>query len=135
MIGAEGGTRTLTTLRSTNFKSVGGGITWSYQTIRTSIYGPSGRQGIASSGYVSTRPATILAPSIIVKISQGSGLWADIILADMVVLVTADVETLVALNSAFDATYRLAQITIAIMKRAIAGGHHGRFGESLAFPA
>jgi len=70
-----------------------------------------------------------------VKISQGSGLWADVTLADMVVLVTADVETLVALNSAFDATYRLAQITIAIMKRAIAGGHHGRFGESLAFPA
>ena len=27
------------------------------------IYAPSGRQGIASAGVVSTRPATILAPS------------------------------------------------------------------------
>ena len=63
--GAEGGSRTRTRLPSTDFKSVGIGITGTYQTIRTSIYGPSGRQGIASSGYVSTRPATILAPSLL----------------------------------------------------------------------
>jgi hypothetical protein len=31
--------------------------------IRVSIYGSGGRQGIASSGFVSTRRATILAPS------------------------------------------------------------------------
>jgi hypothetical protein len=30
-----------------------------------SIYATSGRQGIASAGYVSTRPATILAPSVL----------------------------------------------------------------------
>ena len=37
--------------------------TWSYQTIRTSIYARSDRQGITSSDFVSTRAATILAPS------------------------------------------------------------------------
>src|SRR5713226_678226 len=55
IIGAEGGSRTRTTLRSTDFKSVGDGTTWSYQTIRISISRPSGRQGIASYGFVSTR--------------------------------------------------------------------------------
>jgi hypothetical protein len=63
MIGAEGGSRTRTSLRTTDFKSDESAITKSYEKIRTSIYAPSGRQGIASSGYVSTRPATILAPS------------------------------------------------------------------------
>src|SRR6185503_2260773 len=33
------------------------------KTIRAGVYAPRGRQGIASSGYVSTRRATILAPS------------------------------------------------------------------------
>ena len=33
MIGAEGGSRTHTTLRSTDFKNVGGGITKSYETV------------------------------------------------------------------------------------------------------
>jgi hypothetical protein len=65
MIGAEGGSRTRTSLRTTDFKPAGDGITWSYQTIRTSIYRPSGRQSIALSGFVSTRRATILAPSSI----------------------------------------------------------------------
>ncbi len=49
-------------LRTTDFKSHEIGVTWSYETIRTNIYGPSGRQGIASAGFVSTRTATILAP-------------------------------------------------------------------------
>ncbi len=45
----------------TGFKNVGDGTTKSYQTIRASIYRPSGCQGIA--GFVSTRRATILSPS------------------------------------------------------------------------
>ena len=61
MIGAEGGSRTRTALQSTDFKSFEIGVTWSYETIRTSIYGPGGRQGIASSGFVSTQTATIFA--------------------------------------------------------------------------
>ncbi len=32
---------------------------------KASIFAPSGRQGIASAGFVSTRPATILAPSLV----------------------------------------------------------------------
>ena len=31
--------------------------------IQASIYAPGGRQSIASAGFVSTRPATILAPT------------------------------------------------------------------------
>ena len=49
---------------ATSFKDDGDGITWSFQTIRASIHRPSGCQGIASPGFVSTRPATILAPSL-----------------------------------------------------------------------
>jgi len=52
----------LISLAGNGFKSFEIGITSSYETTRTSIYGPSGRKGIASSGYISTRPATILAP-------------------------------------------------------------------------
>src|ERR1700694_333176 len=52
---------------------------------------------------------------IIVEISQGSGLRADVPSAERVVLVTADVQTLVGLNSDFDATYRFAEIAGAIM--------------------
>ena len=57
---------------ATDFKSFEIGITKSYETIRTSIYGPCSRQGIASSGYVSTRRATILAPSFIPRGRPGS---------------------------------------------------------------
>lgn len=39
-------------------------LLWSYETVRTRIYGPSSRQGIASTGFISTRPATTLAPSL-----------------------------------------------------------------------
>ena len=53
---------------------------------------------------------------IIVKISQGRGLRADIPTAEDIVFVTADVETLVGLNRDFDATYRFAEIAAAIMK-------------------
>ena len=35
------------------------------KTIQASIFAPGGRQGIASAGLVSTRTATILAPSFI----------------------------------------------------------------------
>ncbi len=59
----RGGSRTHTPLRTTDFKSRETDITKSYQTIQASIYAPSGRQGIASAGFVSTRAATILAPS------------------------------------------------------------------------
>jgi methylphosphotriester-DNA--protein-cysteine methyltransferase len=50
---------------ATDFKSHEGGITWSYETIQASIYAPSGRQGIASAGYISTCPATIFIPCLI----------------------------------------------------------------------
>jgi hypothetical protein len=66
LLGAEGGSRTRTSFRTTDFKSRDGGATYSYQTIQASIYAPSGRQGIASAGLVSTRPATILAPSSLI---------------------------------------------------------------------
>ena len=56
--------RTRTSLRATDFKSRDDGATYSYETIQASTYAPSGRQGIASAGLVSTRPATILAPSL-----------------------------------------------------------------------
>ncbi len=69
------------------------------------------------------------------KISQGSGLWADVALAERVVFVTANVQTLAGLfvrgfaerilNSDFDATYRFAEIAGAVMKGAILGGSHG----------
>jgi len=68
---------------------------------------------------------------IIVKILQGHGLRADVPSAERVVFVTADVQTLVILNSDFDATYRFAEIATAIMEGAIVGGSHstvaGRF--------
>jgi len=60
MIGAGGRSRTRTSFRTTDFKSRDSGVTWSYQTIQASICAPSGRQGIASAGFVSTRRATIL---------------------------------------------------------------------------
>ena len=62
---------------------------------------------------------------IIVKIWQGSGLRADVSSAERVVFVTADVQTLVGLNSDFDAAYRFAEIAVAIMKGAMVGGSHG----------
>ena len=60
--GAEGGSRTRTSFRTTDFKSRDWAITYLYETIQASIYALSSRQGIASAGFVSTHPATILAP-------------------------------------------------------------------------
>jgi len=48
-------------LLATGFKSCESAITYSYQTIQASIYWPSGRQGIASAGLLSTRRAPIFA--------------------------------------------------------------------------
>ena len=66
---------------------------------------------------------------IIVKISQGRGLRADVPSAERVVFVTADVQTLV-LNSNFDAAYRFAEIAVAIVKGTIVGGSHGTVMET-----
>ena len=60
---------------------------------------------------------------VVVKISQGSSLWADITSAERVVFVTADIETLIGLNSDFDAAYRFAEIAVAIMNAVVGGGH------------
>ena len=62
---------------------------------------------------------------IVVKILQCNGLRADVSSAQRVVFVTADIQTLVGLNSDFDATYRFAEIAGAIMNGAIVGGCHG----------
>ena len=62
---------------------------------------------------------------VVVKISQGSGLRADVTAAERVVFVTANVETLAGLNGDFDAAYRFTEIAVAIMKGAIVGGSHG----------
>jgi hypothetical protein len=58
MNGAAGGVEPARPLGTTDFKSRDWAITYSYETIQASIYAPSGRQGIASAGLVSTRPAT-----------------------------------------------------------------------------
>ena len=63
---------------------------------------------------------------IIVKILQGHGLRADVPSAERVVFVTADVQMLAGLNSDFDATYRFAEIAVAIMTEAIVGGSRGQ---------
>jgi hypothetical protein len=52
---------------------------------------------------------------IIVNILQSNCLRADIASAERVVLVTADVQTLVGLKGDFDPTYRFAKIAGAIM--------------------
>ena len=69
---------------------------------------------------------------IIVNILQGNCLRADVASAERVVVVTAYVQTLVGLNSDFDAADRFAEIAGAIVRGAISGDHHGEFGESLA---
>ena len=69
---------------------------------------------------------------IVVNILQGNRLRTDVPAAERVVLVTADVETLVGLNSDFDAADRFAEIAGAIVRGAISGDHHGEFRESLA---
>jgi hypothetical protein len=61
---------------------------------------------------------------IVVKILQGDGLRADVPSAERIVIVTADVETLVGLNSDLDAAYRFAEIAVAIMRGAFVGGSH-----------
>jgi hypothetical protein len=53
---------------------------------------------------------------IVVQVLQGDGLGADVPPAERVVFVTAYVQTLIRLNRDFDATYRLAEIAVAIMK-------------------
>jgi len=73
---------------------------------------------------------------IVVKILQGNGLRADVPSAERVVFVTADVETLIGLNSDLDAAYRFAEIAGAVMRGALVGGSaHGKFAVSLASPA
>ena len=62
---------------------------------------------------------------IVVKILQGNGFRADVTSAERVVFVTADVQTLVGLNSDFDAAYRFAEIAGAIMRGFIVGSSHG----------
>src|SRR5438132_5870656 len=69
---------------------------------------------------------------IIVNVLQGHRLRADVPAAERVILVTADLQTLAGVNGDFDATYRFAEIASAIVRGAIARGHHGGFGESLA---
>ena len=69
---------------------------------------------------------------IVVNILQGNRLRTDVPAAERVVLVTADVETLVGLNSDFDAADRFAKIAGAIVRGAISGDHHDGFRESLA---
>ena len=66
------------------------------------------------------------------NILQGNCLRADVASAERVVVVTAYVQTLVGLNSDFDAADRFAEIAGAIVRGAISGDHHGEFGESLA---
>lgn len=61
---------------------------------------------------------------IIVKILQGDGLGADVPSAERVFLVTADVETLIGLKRDLNATYRFAEIAVAIMAGAIVAGSH-----------
>jgi len=70
---------------------------------------------------------------IIVNILQGNGLGADVPSAERVVFVTADVQTLVGLNSDFDATDRFAEIATAIMKAAIVDSSHGTVLASSGF--
>jgi len=55
----------LDVLSNNRFKSVGEGTTCYYRMIRDSNYRPPGFQKIASSGFVSTRAATIVAPSLV----------------------------------------------------------------------
>jgi hypothetical protein len=52
---------------------------------------------------------------IVVQILQGDGFRADVPSAERVVFIAADVETLIRLNSDFDAAYRFAEIAGAIM--------------------
>ena len=60
-----------------------------------------------------------------VNISQGSGLGTDVAAAERVVLVAADVQTLIGVNRDLDATYRFAEIAAAIVKGTSAGSSHG----------
>ena len=62
---------------------------------------------------------------IIVNVLQGNGLRADVTPAERVVFVTADAQMLAVLDSDFDATYRFAEVAIAIMKGAHVGVFHG----------
>ena len=60
---------------------------------------------------------------IIMKILQGNGLRANVPAAERVVFVTANVQTLVGLNSDFDATYRFAKIASAMVNGIVGGSH------------
>ena len=82
---------------------------------------------LSSKPFPTIRSATngiLEAVFIEVKISQGSGLRADVPAAERVVFVTADVKTLVGLNCDFDAADRFAEIAGAIVKGTIGGGSH-----------
>ena len=52
---------------------------------------------------------------IVMQILQGDGLWTDIPSAERIVFVTAYVQTLIRLDSDFDAANRFAEIAGAIM--------------------
>jgi hypothetical protein len=66
------------------------------------------------------------------NILQGDGLRADITPAERIVFVTADVQTLVGLNSNLDATNSFAEIAGAIMRGATVSSSHGNFAVSFA---
>src|SRR5882672_1412833 len=66
---------------------------------------------------------------VVVQILQGDGLRADVAAAERVVFVTADVQTLIGLNSDLDAAYRFAEIAVAIMKGTIVGVSHDTAGK------
>jgi hypothetical protein len=68
---------------------------------------------------------------IIVKILQGNGLRADVPSAERIIFVPADAQMVVVLDSDFDATYRFAEVAIAIMKGANVGLTHGAVLASL----
>jgi hypothetical protein len=61
-----------------------------------------------------------------VNILQCNCLRADVPSAEGIVFVAADGKTLIGLMANFDATDRLAEIAIAIMKRAVVGSRHGK---------
>src|SRR6185369_10275697 len=62
---------------------------------------------------------------VVVDVLQGDGLWADVPLAERVILVTADVQTFSGQNGDFDAAHSFAEIAVAIVNWSFAVGVHG----------
>src|SRR3989442_12823381 len=69
---------------------------------------------------------------IIVNVLQSHGLRADVASAEGVIFITADVQTLVGLNRDFDPTHSFAEIAVAVVRGAVAGGHHDGFCRELS---